>query len=310
MPASKAPINMTSESDFLRKVATSRCRSAVQRVSECLCQVEPRCGVPTAAACKPSVACSSSGAAPAFEYARHRASIVLSLGFNRSWVRPYDSKAPFAAYRFTIRRMVRLLLSLRNVNTTLPVHVMAQGERHSEHEALLALLGARFIHHAPALPWPIPAWISPNHRGTWYKLGVLGLTHFDRIVLLDNDCITLRNIDHLSFSAAPAFVFISGQLNSGVAVLAPLASEHGRMRRLVSEGAYLAANARPTALKNSPGHSYFSDQLVWQNFYSGPHRGFHELPTKYMHARARPHRGFHELPIKYMHARARSHVEG
>jgi len=146
----------------------------------------------------------------------------------------------------------------------------------------LALLGARMLVLPPtALPYPMPSWFSANHLGTWFKLSLLSLTSFDRIILLDNDCFVLKNIDHLVGVPTPAFVFMTGQLNSGVAVLSPSSTDHTRLHALIRHESYLDVNDRPLMHQRGQQvrHSYMSDQLVWQNLYSPA--GFHELPTLY-----------------------------
>ena len=117
-------------------------------------------------------------------------------------------------------------------------------------------------------------------RACW-QLSLLSLTSFDRIILLDNDCFVLKNIDHLVGVPTPAFVFMTGQLNSGVAVLSPSSTDHTRLHALIRHESYLDVNDRPLMHQRGQQvrHSYMSDQLVWQNLYSPA--GFYELPTLY-----------------------------
>lgn len=118
--------------------------------------------------------------------------------------------------------------------------------------------------------------------GTFVKLRVLSLTQFERVLLLDNDCIVMRNLDHLASRAAvptPALVSssqgggTSAMMNSGMMVLTPNRTEYARMVVLMASIERAHANGQ-RAKYPLVDHG---DQAVWHNFY---HR-FHELPAAY-----------------------------
>ena len=110
-------------------------------------------------------------------------------------------------YGKAVREIIRVLLSLREVNTTLPVHVLASSERYPAVEALLtSLFNVSFL-SGTAPPVVVPLWASKWARGSFAKLRALTLTQFDRLIVLDYDAVVLRNVDHLASLEAPAFVY-------------------------------------------------------------------------------------------------------
>jgi hypothetical protein len=52
-----------------------------------------------------------------------------------------------------------------------------------------------------------PRWHNPWHAGSFVKLGALAMTEFDVVIVLDIDCVVLRNIDHLSRAPTPSFAY-------------------------------------------------------------------------------------------------------
>ena len=157
--------------------------------------------------------------------------------------------------------MRRLLLSLRAVNTTLPVFVM------TPNRSALDVGGARWLHRHADAP---PAWSHSYHRPSFYKLNLLSLTRFSKIISLDTDVQVVRNLDHLCTVQAPAFVVHRPDhgINSGVQVLTP------------STRAYRAAQL---IIKRKSKRSHDgSDQEVIRELYAT----FYELPLKY---NGRPH---------------------
>ena len=160
------------------------------------------------------------------------ASFVLSLVFLPEQVRQRYALAPQDAYTRELNRAQNLLLSMRAVNTTLPVTVLVGGNRSTEHEERLRRTFPETRLH-PVSPLPIPSWASGWHKHSFQKLAALGLTHYDRVVFLDNDCQLRANIDFLPFAVRPpAAVWIPATglrdapsvLNSGLLVLQPSAT--------------------------------------------------------------------------------------
>lgn len=194
--------------------------------------------------------------------------IVTVLGFNSSHVRPSFTRRPFASYIDSVRLVMRLVISLRRVHTELPIVLLASGERHAAYEAAIAAQGVTVVAGSePA--WRVPRWASPWARGSFVKLQVLALTEYERIVVLDNDVVALRNIDHLASSAVetPAFVLDQKMMNSGVMLLAPSAAEHARMQAFMQRNHSLHSVVRVGG----------GDQAVWHTFYPRTY----ELPAGY-----------------------------
>ena len=51
-------------------------------------------------------------------------------------------------------------------------------------------------------------------RGTFNKFSALALTQYRRVILLDSDCIVVRNIDHLSGAPPPLAAYFHFDLGS------------------------------------------------------------------------------------------------
>ena len=204
------------------------------------------------------------------------ASIVLVYGFYRDRVRTWYTADPMRSYLNAMRLMFRLVLSLRRVRTTLPIHLLPSGDRFEPFEQWLRAHGVRILPPAegPRFAFRVPGWSSVHHRGAFSHLMALALTQFKRIIVLDIDTFVLRNIDHLAFTPAPAFVYRWKcyprlELNSGLMVLEPSEREHARMQAflngpLVSKGSF-------------PAHEDYNTQSVWRRFY----RRVFELPVSY-----------------------------
>ena len=82
------------------------------------CQPGPKCGVGDFALPRPS--------------AVKRASIVLLLNFNPNNTRPQFWSDPWGQYYANVLSALRVVLSLRRVQTTLPVTLVVSGERRAE----------------------------------------------------------------------------------------------------------------------------------------------------------------------------------
>ena len=98
-----------------------------------------------------------------------------------------------------------------------------------------------------------------------------------RVVFLDNDCLAVRNLDHLALQPAPAFAFHRADFgpNSGVMVLEPSEKASRSMRRITAaqpEGRVIRAPGATVA-----GAGDYSDQNLWGELYSE----VYELPVSY-----------------------------
>ena len=200
-----------------------------------------------------------------------RATFLLVLDANASNQRFYFGKRDvFKAYSAQIALVTRLLVSLRAVRTALPVRILATGVRFPAVERTLTELGATVLPDGAALGAArVPDWASPWARGSFAKLAALSVRGFDKVILLDNDFVALRNLDHLAHVPAPAAVFgwkcfPRRELRSALLVLEP--SEAARRRA----DALLESGATPVYDDNGEGS-------VWRKLWPA----WHELPAGY-----------------------------
>jgi hypothetical protein len=188
--------------------------------------------------------------------------ILLFLVFDPRLVRPVYRNRELDAYLREYNRAEQLLRSLVTVRTQLPVYVVVGGDRSRPHEQKLKRLGAFIL---PVEPLPAPSWASDHYRNNFHKLLSLNMTRFRTVVVLDNDCVATRNIDHLALVPTPAAAcqprrnFQLCSFNFGVHVLSPSTKEAERLLRT-----YAVRGAQ-----NNGG-----EQEVWANF----HRRIYELP--------------------------------
>lgn len=175
----------------------------------------------------------------------------------------------------------RLLRSLARVKTTLPIYTTVCGRRENDTEARLESLGTRVL--AAAHDVAPPSWAAPHKRGNFAKLAVLGLSMFNKLVFLDNDCEVLRNVDHLARLPTPSMAFHApdGGPNSGVMVLSP---EQGLARQAL----LLAGRPSPPAeLVAAYGRAHLTrrrgagDQEVWVALFNRLRQPIYELPSGY-----------------------------
>ena len=83
-----------------------------------------------------------------------------------------------------VREFVRVLLSLRAVNTQLPVHILASGERYPQVESQLAQrFNVSFLDASALPPFTVPSWASKWARGSFAKLRALALTQFKKLIV-------------------------------------------------------------------------------------------------------------------------------
>jgi hypothetical protein len=235
--------------------------------------------------CRPSAVCGgtqrafiSDNAAAAGE--GNSATVLIVFDHTPGLVKTWYRINPWKSYVNSMRMIIRLVLSLRRVGTTLPITLWATGERHATFEARLVQLGVHiFTAFGPAYAIQRPAWINPHHYGSLQHLKVLALTRWRRLVMLDPDAVVLRNIDHLAHAPAPSVIFRFKcfpiwEINGGVMVLEPAAALHRRMQRAMNCSSWARAKGdcegRLWAVPNDP-----SDQSVWRHFWEE----VHELPV-------------------------------
>ena len=246
-----------------------------QRVASCNCSL-PWVDAPppddggVLPRCIASPACGGAGVpSPGAAPASGKLAIVFVLDGNKSTVRFYFGGKVAGAYASQLKLLVRAVLSLKAVQTTLPIKLLASGERFQQAEARLEALGVGIL-RSDDVPSPIvPTWASPWAKASFAKLRVLSLTQFERVVLLYNDIIALRNIDHLAAFPAPAFVYgykchPRRELRAAVALLEPSRAAWGRARRLMHQSDALVYD------DNGEGS-------VWRQVY----REAYELPAGY-----------------------------
>ena len=207
--------------------------------------------------CVPSMACdstanTSSASVSAAELAG--ATILIVFNHDPGAVRYWYKSDPFRSYLNSMRLIFRLVLSLQQVGTRLPIHLLISGERSEPFEASLRARGVTLLEAAgPRFHISTPPWASSHHRGSFHHLKVLALTQFRQLIVLDPDVIALRNIDHLATAPAPGAVFRFKcfrhnkgrpkdgerarpiwEMNGGVLLLRPSESEHLRMQELMN----------------------------------------------------------------------------
>lgn len=195
-----------------------------------------------------------------------KAAILLFLVFDPAQVRPAFQHRQMDAYLREFKRASQALRSLQHVHTALPIYVVVGGERSASHERMLMELGAHIL---PVAPLPPPSWASAAYKNNFHKLLAMNMTQFSTVIVLDNDCVVLKNIDHLASSVAtpaaacqPRRQFRLCSFNFGVHVLSPSQSTAGRLLATYTE----------RKLKNNGG-----EQEVWANF----HEHVYELPIGY-----------------------------
>jgi len=269
----------------------------VRTPRECLCSARPACAWPTR--CLPTVACGSAGSST---FARDavleaRAAIVSVLHFSRKTAKACHSSWP-ANYLRMARQAARLALSLRAVSTRLPMLLLVSGERQPAYESAIAALGVTVLEgDTDAVP-DLPTTFRTSElrsskgartqsiQGTFAKLHVLSLhtRGYARLIVLDVDCLVLRNIDHLHAAPTPGFAFLGDQMNSGVMVLDPReAATRRAVRAFFARGLVSSPDKVPPRVRATlPHNAWLGDQMVWHEVYDI----FHELPIGY---NAMPH---------------------
>ena len=225
--------------------------------------------------CEPTPLCQTDAVQPLSTQSPRRAAIVLFADMQRQNLRfPIGTCVPCLrrGYGKMNREILRILFALRAVKTSLPIHILASGERYPEVEAKIAahFPGVSYLDAAslPPVP-PVPAWASKWARGSFAKLRALTLTQFSRVIVLDNDAVPLRNIDHLADAPAPALVFgwkcyPRRELRASTMVLSPDLSTWKRALALLQD--------ESTAVYDDLG-----EQSVWRRLY---HKVY-ELPARY-----------------------------
>jgi hypothetical protein len=219
--------------------------------------------------CTPSALCGTDTPPRRIQDGR-RVAILLFIDMQRENLRfPIGTCVPCLrrGYGKAVRELLRVLLSLRAVHTTLPVHILASGERYLEVESqLAALFNVSFV-AGSVPPVHVPSWASKWAKGSFAKLRALALTQYDSLVVLDNDNIPLRNIDHLAdlrgFSSVFAYkCFPRRELRAATLVVQPSMADWQRATQLLD-------------VPSTPVYDDLGEQSVWRRL----HPRVHELPA-------------------------------
>lgn len=212
---------------------------------------------------------------------------LIIYSFQPQHVRYWYRSDPFRSYLNAMRLISRVVLSLRHVNTRMPIHLLMSGERHAGFERqLVERLGVGVL--STSVSFSVPKWANAFHRGSFAKLAALSLTQFSRVVVLDSDTVVFQNIDFLMAVPAPAFVYRFKcyntkskiwEMNSGTMVLDPDEALHRRMTYIMNEtGARIDdGHGGNLSLKNLAIGSDLGDQSVWRSFFTS----VHELPAAF-----------------------------
>eukprot|EP00967_Tisochrysis_lutea_P094819 scaffold137958_cov34-Tisochrysis_lutea.AAC.2 len=244
-------------------VADSAC-APKQLSTHCNCPqtVDPKSPLPI---CIPTTPCRDPSAAFSREQLQGDVAFVVALDFNQTRVRYWYRDDPFESYAASMRLIMRLVLSLRRVKSTLPVVLLASGQRHEGYETRLKEYNVSILDGSYSLR--LPSWVNPFHIASFSKLLVLSLTQYAKVIVLDQDLVVLRNIDHLVYVPSPAFVYrykippcTRLEINSGLMVLTPSAPALARLRHMMLSHNHI-----------TPMKGDMSDQNVWRFFFSHVH---------------------------------------
>lgn len=253
-----------------------------QLASSCNCSSDPAAAASSDKDVMPECAASAfcgarsptTASAPPAATAAARVAIVLVLDMSPADLRFSFGGSMKRGYEWVLRYVVRLCLSLRAANTTVPLRLLPSGERQPAVEtALASRLGLVTIDADGVPPHRAPAWASKWARASFAKLRALALTQFERLLLLDTDTLVLRNIDALLVAAqhapAPAAVFgwkcfPRRELRTALLVLVPRREDWTRAERLMADAS--------TAVYDDLGEG-----SVWRKLYPR----VHELPAGY-----------------------------
>ena len=108
-----------------------------------------------------------------------------------------NRQTPLKQYLGDMMLLLRLVLSLRRVGTTLPMHLYLSGERHAKYERLFQQQGV----HLSEAPYTNPArWANPWHAGTFAKLHALSLSAFDTVLVLAAFLLDHKDVPFLDSS--------------------------------------------------------------------------------------------------------------
>lgn len=243
---------------------------ARQPATHCNCpqSVDPKSPLPI---CIPTAPCRDPSAplAPATSERGGSAvgdvAYVVALDFNVTRVRYWYRHDPFESYAASMHLVMRLVLSLQRVKATIPVVLLASGQRHRGYEDRLRQYKVTILDGTYDLK--LPPWANPFHMASFSKLLVLSLIQYSKIIVLDQDLVVLRNIDHLAHVPAPAFVYRYKippcsrlEMNSGLMVLTPNATMLTQLRQM------MGSRTAITPIKSDTG-----DQNVWRFFFPRVH---------------------------------------
>ena len=130
---------------------------------------------------------------------------LLVHGFDPTRVRPAFRRNPSGAASTNLFLFVRVVLSLRAVGSSLPITLLAAGAHVEEFRRAAADLDVRVVVRDYVDP---PRWAYHWHLSSFNKLLALGLTEYDRVIVLDLDMVVVRNVDILAHVPSPAMAFL------------------------------------------------------------------------------------------------------
>ena len=251
----------------------------------CLCSR----GCPSTWGCQPSFLCSDPGGVRspiylASQRPRGVVPVLIYLTFSIKHVRNKYSAAPWRAYRREFNRVAHFLETARASNLSLPVYVVAGGDRNATAEAELIKRGAAAVIEGPLVA--PPRWSSTFHKHSFNRIGALALTQFEKVVVMDNDMALFADIAELAAAPTPAVVWHSASVTpkelrsqedcavtGGMFVFRPEKAEYDRAIAHL-HGMYNGTTSRRFKYDGS-------DQEFFRSFYALDGRTLFELPIRY-----------------------------
>ena len=189
---------------------------------------------------------------------------LLVHGFDPTRVRPAFRRNPSGAASTNLFLFVRVVLSLRAVGSSLPITLLAAGANVEEFRRAAADLDVRVVVRDYVDP---PRWAYHWHLSSFNKLLALGLTEYDRVIVLDLDMVVVRNVDILAHVPSPAMAFLQHaplRVNDSLPLFAP---NSGVL--VLDTNATGLIEARSLMRRLTKRLTYWDggDQSVWRHFY-------------------------------------------
>lgn len=211
-------------------------------------------------------------------YNKNLYTYMFFMTFNSSLVRNKFYKNPITAYKREYNRITWAIKSLKAVNSNFPIHIVVGGERFESYETKIKSY-AEFLYADVVAP---PKWASKWHKLSFNKISALRFQQFEKIMILDNDIVVLKNIDHLFTAPTPSAVFhhtvgnlykhTKCSVTSGLLIISPSLQNF---------------ETSITWLKNTNRSTFDGgDEEFWLWYFRDTY--IHELPLRYHIHRALP----------------------